>query len=217
MNRFLKIQQQITDSTKFLQSGGFLKNEVCEPKNWDLSLILPCLCDGNVLDMGCQGSIILNNCVKMGLVGEKVGIDLVPVPAFPGIQYFVGDITKSKLPSENFDFITCLSVIEHGVKAQELLQECARLLRRNGRLFLTFDYWDPKLDTTGVYMFGLPYRILSRLEVEEIVRLGADLGLCLQNPIDWTTQDKILKPGYWSPCNHSYTFGAIELVKERLS
>ena len=215
MNRFLKTQQEITDSTQFLKNGGFKRNEVCEPKNWDLALILPRFYDGNVLDMGCQGSVILSNCQSMRLSGEKVGIDLVPVPTSSGVQHIIGDMTKSGLPDDHFDFITCLSVIELGVKVPELLQECARLLRRNGKLFLSFDYWNPKLDTAGVLMFGLPYRILARSEVEEIISVGAGLGLCLRHSVDWTIQDKILKPGYWSPCSHSYTFGILELVREK--
>jgi SAM-dependent methyltransferase len=213
MNQFLRNQQEITDSTKFLINGKFLRNEVCEPKNWDLTLILPRLGHGNILDVGCQGSVVLNNCLKMGLHGDKVGIDLIQIPAPNGIRHLVGDITNNDLPSEYFNYITCLSVIEHGVDINKFFVESSRLLKSGGHLFMSFDYWNPKLDTDGVLVFGLPWHIFSRSEVEEMIQVGSSVDLNLNGPIDWTIQDGTIKPGYWSPCNHNYTFGMLEFIK----
>ena len=105
-----------------------------------------------MLDMGCQGSIVLDNAKKLGLAGEKIGIDLVELPAREGIRLIKGDLTDTGLPAAHFDYLTCLSVIEHGVDVRAFVAECARLLKPGGKLFVTFDYWNPKI-TTDLRLF----------------------------------------------------------------
>jgi SAM-dependent methyltransferase len=211
MCKFLKGPNEVVEATKAILQEGLIPSP-CPPKNWDLSLVLPQLTDGDILDMGCSGSMVLINCVRKGLIGKKFGIDLVAQPAPDGIIHIIGDLTRTSLPSEDFDFITCLSVIEHGVNAYDFFRESSRLLRKGGKLFVTFDYWDPKLHT-AVMVLGLPWCIFSKQEICVLIALARTTGLELLHPIDWTIGEPVIKPGYYSPCELSYTFGLIEFRK----
>ncbi len=208
----LKTKADIDKSSQFLRSEGLVLND-CDCKNWDLAHVLPGLGHGNILDMGCRGSIVLENAQRLGLAGEKVGIDLAALPPQDGITLIQGDLTKTGLPSGHFDYITCLSVIEHGVDVHAFIAECARLLKPGGKLFLTFDYWDPKI-TSGIRLFGAPWTLFCRNDVEALIKACAAAGLKIAAPMDWTQQDGVIRPGYWAPGNFAYTFGITEFVKE---
>lgn len=49
------------------------------------------------------------------------------------------DITRTRL-SGTFDFITCISVLEHIIKPDEAIRNMFSLLKPNGHLILTFPY-----------------------------------------------------------------------------
>jgi len=212
MCKFLTGPREANKATEFLIQNGYIPNFACQPKDWDVAQVLPQLNDGDILDMGCQGSVILTNCVKMGLKGKKIGIDFQEIPAPEGVTHIVGDLTKTDFPDKSFDFITCLSVIEHGVNGYVFFQECSRLLKPDGKLFVSFDYWEQKLHTTAT-VFGLPWCIFSRQEVEIIINIASKYGLTLLGPVDWTIGEPVIRPGFFSPCEHSYTFGLLGFKK----
>lgn len=208
----LRTKSEIDNSSRFLRNQGLQLN-VCDAKNWDLAHILPRIGHGNILDMGCQGSIVLENAQCLGLIGEKVGIDLVELPMRHGIQLIKGDLTNTGLPSSHFDYLTCLSVIEHGVDVQAFVAECARLLKPGGKLFVTFDYWNPKI-STDLRLFDLAWTLFDRNDVENLIEECKNAGLEIVAPMAWTQQDGVIRPGYWSPGNFSYTFGIAEFVRQ---
>jgi hypothetical protein len=209
----LKTHSEVHLSTYLLSKHNMISNP-CDVKNWDLAHILPQLSDGNILDMGCQGSYIIDNALKMGLKGEKIGIDLVPLPSPPGATILQGDITRTQLPSNHFDYMTCLSVIEHGVDLPAFAAESARLLKVGGTLWVTFDYWPQKLGG-GIRLFGAPWTIFCQDDVVGFLKMCSDLGLESITPMDWTTMNAVIRPGYHSPGPMSYTFGILQLKKVR--
>lgn len=207
----LRTRSEIDNSSRFLREQDLLLN-VCDAKNWDLAHILPRIGHGNILDMGCQGSIVLDNAQRLGLVGDKIGIDLVELPPRAGIQLVQGDLTDTGLPASHFDYLTCLSVIEHGVDVHAFVAECARLLKPGGKLFVTFDYWNPKI-STDLRLFDLAWTLFDRNDVENLIRECSDAGLDIVAPMVWSQQDGVIRPGYWSPGDFSYTFGIAEFVR----
>lgn len=208
----LKEHKEINEATSLLKQMGVSGNPICDCKDWDLAHVLPKLSNGNILDMGCQGSPLLLNAAKIGIIGEKIGIDLTPLPQQDGITTIQGDITNTKLPSEHFDYITCLSVVEHGVDVESLSKECGRLLKPKGKMFLTFDYWDPKV-IAGMTLFGMPWNIYCKEDAKRLIYKMENNGITMVAPMNWEQKEQVIRPGYHSPGNVSYTFGVFEMEK----
>ena len=101
-----------------------------------------------------------------------------------------------------------MSVIEHGINFLKFAKECSRLLRPNGKLFITFDYWDPKIPRISDWI------ILDRNDVLFLIDVCASYGLKLNEPIDWTIQDKVINGAYYSSSPEiAYTFGMLVFLK----
>ena len=211
---FLKSMKEIEDSTKFLLSNKLLSNEQCQCKDWDIAHIIPQIHDGNLLDMGSFGSFVLINALRKGVKGEKYGIDLSPQTPLSGVHYLVGDLMNVPIKDGFFDYITCLSVIEHEVNFSKFAAETSRLLSPGGRLFVTFDYWNPKVVPT-IKLFGLGWYPLDWIMVNELVRECDKVGLKLEREIDQSIGVPIIKEGYHSPePGIEYTFGLVSFRKE---
>lgn len=94
-------------------------------------------CDVLELAAGRGGySRVLNSSARTFLAN-----DLNPDPYFAeqGIPFIAFDVMKPfPLSSGSFDLIYCSSLIEHVPEPPDLLNECRRVLRPGGRLFLSF-------------------------------------------------------------------------------
>jgi SAM-dependent methyltransferase len=85
------------------------------------------------------------------------GVDLAPADV-PGMQLVVGDVRRLPFPARAFDYVVCISTLEHvgcdnsvyGVEgggrggAAEALRELRRVLRRDGSLLLTVPTGEPE-------------------------------------------------------------------------
>jgi hypothetical protein len=170
--------------------------------------------DGNFLDMGSSDSYVLKNMSLKRIRGEMHGIDLQP-PDFPvpSVNYLLGDLTRTGLPSGHFSNITCLSVLEHNVELAAFAAEASRLLESQGRLHVTFDYWDPMV-IPGIKLYGLEWQPLDRPRVERLIRVCSDAGLSLVEDFDWRLGEAVIDWGYYSPQRGiAYTFGMATFVK----
>jgi SAM-dependent methyltransferase len=215
-NRFLRSRFEVDEATASLKKVGAPTNTACPPKNWDLLAGLGHV-NGRVLDLGSgtDGSFFLKACASLGLGTERWGIDIAPSPPVEGAQVIVGDLIHTPFRDGYFQTLACLSVIEHGVDLVAFAAECVRLLSPGGRLVVSFDAWEPKVDTSKLSIYGLPWRVFSRQDVERLTRELASRGLVLTSPIDWTLGDPVIRPGYFSPFHGiEYTFGL--LVFERV-
>jgi len=217
MNKFLRSRSEIDHATKFLEDNGYVTSGL-SCKNWDVYECLPYLKDGNILDMGSSGSIILENAVKKKLVGMKCGIDLAypeDVVSPPGINLTKGDLMNTPFPDGLFNFITVLSVVEHQIDFEKLAKECSRLLAKGGELFLSGDFWNPKPDTTKMRLYSLEWNILDQADLLLLIQLLHHYGLDLTTPIDWTLQDAVINDAYCSPApGVAYTFFVLHFIKK---
>jgi len=76
-----------------------------------------------------------------------------------------------------FDYITSLSVIEHGVNIQNYFKEMNRILKKGGVLLTSSDYWPDKLVNK---IIDKDIRKMSRNNVfskEEIEKKMIDAGV----------------------------------------
>ena len=92
---------------------------------------------------------------------------------------FSAACNKSK-PAASFDAITLFEVIEHLKEPLPLLRECHRVLKSNGLLFVTADYWDPKITTSSAnHAFGRAWHIFSKEEIERFLFIAEKVGFHL--------------------------------------
>lgn len=218
MNFFLKTRSEIDHATKFMEDSRYVTSGI-SAKNWEILQVIPYMRDGNWLDMGSDGGVVLENLVAKKIKGNKVGIDLsypddVKSPQEEIILY-KGDLMDNPyFPDKSFDFITCLSVLEHGVSFEKLAKEVSRLLTDGGHLFLSFDYWTPRPDTSKTKLYSLDWRILDQDDVINLVEIFKQNGLEITTDIDWKTQDAVINDTYCSPVQGvSYTFGIFHFIK----
>lgn len=214
MNRLLQTREEVSKCTEYIRSKGLIEHAF-ECKNWDIALILPELKDGDILDMGSNGSFLLPNAVKLGLTGRKCGIDLGnPEYDTEGIEYVKGDLMKCPYEDNSFDTITNLSVVEHECSYDAVAKECARLLRANGNLYLTHDYWDPLVDNTGIKLYDLDWTILDRNLTQQLIDACEANGLKQSSEMDWRVGETVINPQFCAPYGRAYTFSILHFVKQ---
>jgi SAM-dependent methyltransferase len=130
-----------------------------------------------------------------------------PDVAVRGARLGVGDLMRTGLPSGACGYVTCLSVIEHEVDFARFAAEAARLLADGGRLYVTFDFWEPRVVTRGK-LYGLAWQPLDAAAVLAFLAACAEHGLRLAGAMDWTLGDPVIDEGYYSPqAGVRYTFG----------
>ncbi|MFA6540452.1 MAG: methyltransferase domain-containing protein [Bacteroidota bacterium] len=164
--------------------------------------------------MGSSDSYILKNLAIKKISGELHGVDLrEPNIPIKGVKYSIGDLMNTKYSDHSFRNITCLSVIEHEVDFNQFAKETSRLLEIGGRLFVTFDYWNPKV-TTSIKLYGLAWQPLDK---EAVINLMAECkrhNLYPVQEMDWTLGEAVINKNNESPDpSVGYTFGLVTFEK----
>lgn len=123
------------------------------------------------------------------------------------------DLLMTGVPAGRVGAIVCLSVVEHGVDLGRFFGEMARLLKPAGRLYVSTDYWDPKLDRDGRKMFGQPWTIFCAKEIKSMIEYAKRFGLIVERwePENLKCQEAVVHDG-----PHAYTFAAIRFRKEQV-
>ncbi len=205
--KILQTHAQIDACSDYLKQWGYVAHNI-KCKDWDLAHIIPAVGDGNFLDMGSSDSYILKNLALKRIRGELHGIDLrAPDVPLSNVNYLIGDLMRTPLPDGHFANITCLSVLEHQVDYDRFAAEASRLLAPGGRVFVTFDYWEPKV-RPPIKLYGLDWMPLDAAMVRQFIASCARHGLELLEPFDFTAGEPLIRWGYYSPHpDISYTFG----------
>ena len=213
--KFLLSKAESRHCTQYLKKHGYASHQV-RCKDWDIANIIADLSDGNLLDMGSSDSHILRNAVLKGVQGKKYGIDLresiVPVS---GVEYMVGNLLHTPLPDAHLQNIACLSVIEHAVDFQEFAREVSRLLIVGGKLYLTFDYWNPKV-TSSMLMYDRIWNVLDKEDVLRLITALQNKDLHLVQTVDWSLEKPVITVNYYGPDPQvRYTFGLLIFRKKQ--
>jgi hypothetical protein len=181
-------------------------------KNWDafraFSFILEQGAPGAaVLDMGSSKYGRVLGWLHLYGFRDLHGCDLVFDEPFTcsSIEYSRQDIEATSYPSKRFDFVTCLSVIEHGVDPARFFREVARVLKPGGYLLLSTDYWETPVLQEPLYddLYKSQVHVFSRAEVDGLVACAAAQGLELVDPLDATCDERVV---LWVRLNLRFTF-----------
>ncbi len=189
MIKVLKNWQEIGDATLSLQRKG-LPTHSDTRKNWDLSLLYETIASENrnsrIVDLGCSPGCTLVFLISLGftnLYGIDFDLDFNGGRNFPANLY-QGDLTDTTFESDFFDVAISISVIEHGVDLKDLFNEVNRILKNDGLLFLTTDYWAKKQDVGEINPLGLPWKVFSEADIQELIDIAQDYGFCLNEDIN---------------------------------
>jgi len=163
----------------------------------------------SIIDFGSYASEIIVALHKVGytnLTGADLNPDLKKMPHQGQIKYEITNFLKTKFSDSSFKVITSISVIEHGFDATALLSEASRLLQPGGYFIASFDYWQEKIDTTGIKFFGMDWTIFSEQEIAGFINRASDYGLSPVGEMIYQGAETPIECG-----GKKYTFGWLVL------
>jgi len=206
--QFLKTENEIVESTNFLRENGYVTH-TATPKNWELAHLIPEIGDGNLLDLSHSDSSLLKNVCLKKTMGKKYalqGMELIsPVHE---VNKLNGSFDQIPLPNQHLNTMVYLSANQS--LTELFAKEAARLLVPGGKLFVSFNYWNPSIQSATL----IAGQIFDRKLTEELIAVFKRNQLRLVQELDWSTQDAIIRPGYYSiHANFSYTFGILTFEK----
>jgi SAM-dependent methyltransferase len=164
----LKSAKEVHDSVSQIQRLGLplVNNPV---KNWDslaaLDLILRRTKKrSRIFDAGGERySVILPWLCLYRYKNLKAGNLIFQKKTRRGtIVYEYSDITHTKFSNGYFDAVTCLSVIEHGVDLNAYFKEMSRIIKTDGILITSTDYFETPVDTKNKEAYGAPVHIFTK-------------------------------------------------------
>jgi SAM-dependent methyltransferase len=216
-NAALRVESDVGRATIALRRAG-LPCHPDGPKNWDGFLAIfhalaNCDPDGAVLDAGAERySAFLPTLRELGFT-NLTGINLTFTAPIRdnGVTLLPGDITVAPFPDQSFNYIACLSVIEHGVDVAAFLREQARLLKPGGHLFVSFDYWEDAIETNGQTAYGVPIRIFTRDDAQVMIAQAAELGLRMHGTAELGCVDRVV---HWQRFGLRYSFANLLFERE---
>jgi SAM-dependent methyltransferase len=240
-NSVLKNSGEVSEAIERLHSLGLFSHHN-RVKSWDtfkmVNLISQADRSSFILDVGCNGSPILPMLRRLGFK-NLYGCDLYLKKRYsalmklvyffykreykPMIEMYEGktfdisvqDLEKTKFQSNTFDYITSLSVIEHGINIKNYFKEMNRIMKKGGMLLTSADYWPDKIRNvinTKDNRKDSADTVFSRHEIEEdVINISKHNGFVLTEPIDFTHEDKVI---HWDATGLDYTFIFFALRKK---
>lgn len=125
------------------------------------------------------------------------------------IEFRRENFYEANIAPDALDAFTALSVIEHGYDQQRLLRLIRRVLRPGGIACLSTDYHEEPIAIPADYrIFGLPYRIFCRRDIENLLSEAQAQGLTPIGDLRWEQSEY---PIAW--LGHGMTFLFLALRK----
>ena len=235
-NSVLKNSSEVNYAINNLHSLGLFAHPD-KVKSWDTYKMVKIISEGDrssfILDVGCNGSPILSILKRLGfknLYGCDLFLKKIPstlteivYPLYrPIIEMYedkafnisIQNLEKTNFQDKMFDYITSLSVIEHGVNIQNYFKEMNRIMKKGGILLTSTDYWPDKILNiikTKHNHRNDPDNVFSKEEIEKDVLKAAELNdLILTEPIDFSFENKVV---HYNVTGLDYTFIFFALKK----
>lgn len=220
--RPLQSKSEMNAATVLIEKLGLtLHNDF--QKNWDTLKALYYVAratdsSANILDAGGGlHSPVLNALSEFGYSGlyacDVVDVNYSPEKFSDKIKFTIQSIEQTDYPNQFFSAVTCLSVIEHGVNHQNFFAEMSRILKQDGLLIITADYWPEFIDCSGIYPYGSEnpeMKVYQADDIDELVRIGYECGFELCAPLDLAASERAVR---WDDVDREYTFIFIAMRK----
>lgn len=204
MIQVLQSWLEIGNATLSLQRRG-LPTHITVQKNWDQFLLDQQLLNkpeqSAILDLGCGDCCTLKFLAALGFTNLS-GIDLHLPPQSSTLPYklYQGNLMNTLFTDQSFDSAISISVIEHGVDLKAFFNEAYRILKPNGMLFVTTDYWEDKVEIDpSIQPFGLSWQIFSKDQIQEAIAIAQTCGFelkedtvipaCADKTVTWYDKD----------------------------
>ena len=123
-------------------------------------------------------------------------------------------MSSTNYPNNFFDYVTSISVIEHGVNVNSFFSEVSRVLKPGGLFLVSTDYWEHKIKTSHKFPYGEkfgPMIVFDKEEVTEMIAHAESLGLILEG--DWQACKVKNKVIHWERMDEHYTFAFLAFRK----
>jgi 2-polyprenyl-3-methyl-5-hydroxy-6-metoxy-1,4-benzoquinol methylase len=141
------------------------------------SMYLRCVPAGRLLDIGCGDGKMLKDMADLGWQVEGIDLDSVAVAnsRSKGLKAHCGFLEDLRYPDNCFDAVTMSHVIEHVHDPLELLKECRRILKPDGRIALV----TPNINSVGHRIYSSSWFHLDPPRHLHIFTVGS-IGVLLQ-------------------------------------
>lgn len=138
--------KQCSDSSK---AWRFLRKIILVPFRVRYRRSIPFVEKGRLLDVGCGNGTELYKLKLMGweTYGVEVDEEAAARARSKGLNVFTGDLFERNLPDQFFHVVRMSFVLEHLPNPRETLQEIKRILRSQGRIYISIQnarslhYW----------------------------------------------------------------------------
>lgn len=123
---------------------------------------------GNVLDLDCGPANTIKFLKKdqkyVGVEHDKNYVKTLR-KRYPAYNFYAGDFEKDKLNlKDKFDTILLIAVIEHLANPENIISECAKLLKQKGSFIVTTP---TPFGNNVVHKFGAKIGLFSKVAVED--------------------------------------------------
>ena len=207
----LKTSAAVESSLQMTRQLGLPAHKGKE-KNWDFlsafALILSHYqSDAVIADLGTGPSSVILEWLNLYGYIQLHGCDFITKPRQDGhIHYTSQDLVKTTYPDNFADVITCLSVIEHGVDPQAFLQECKRLLKPDGLLIVSTDYWCEPTTSDVIEDEHGPVTLYNPEMIQAFFDFASETGFDLQGQPDFDCGDVTIHRPDVPALHNRYTF-----------
>ena len=237
-NSVLKNSYEVNYAIDHLHALGLFPHPD-KVKSWDTYKMVEIISKADrisfILDVGCNGCPILSILKRLGfknLYGCDLFLKKMPSALTkiiyplkrPIIEMYedktfnmsIQDLEKTNFQDDMFDYITSLSVIEHGVNIQNYFKEMNRIMKKDGILLTSTDYWPDKILNIVKTKHNPKYQpdnIFSKDEIEkDVLKAAEQNSFVLTEAIDFRYEDKVV---HYDATGLDYTFIFFALKKTR--
>jgi hypothetical protein len=210
-NNFLKSVDYIPHSTNIIEKINLPKNTE-QHRNWDSLLstwhtTLNVEHHDNILNIrSASNTTYLQNLTILDYKNLFEITELLDDDSkLPNISYTKESLIDTKYEDNKFSYINAISVIERGINIELFFKEISRILKSNGRIFISSYCWHNKNKPSA----NTPVKIFTHSELRNILDIAAKFNLKTETPIKFVDTDPTIS---WE--NKVFTLINFMLVKE---